>query len=68
MVKRANEKDVILALQALKNDQNLSLRAAARIYNVLHRTFARRRDGYTARLDTAANSRKLTDSEERAIV
>jgi hypothetical protein len=68
MAKRANEKDVILALQALKNDQNLSLRAAARIYNVSHRTLARRRDGRTARRDTAANSRKLTDSEERAIV
>ena len=68
MAKRTNESDVILALQALKNDQNLSLRAAAKIYNVSHRTLARRRDGKSARHDIPANSRKLTDLEERAIV
>lgn len=57
-----------LALQALINDQQLSIRAAARTYDVAERTVRRRRAGNRARSDTAANSRNLTDSEEEAIV
>lgn len=57
-----------LALQALKHDQQLSIRAAARVYDVAERTVRRRRAGHCARSDLAANSRNLTDSEEDTIV
>lgn len=64
----SNEKDVILAPQALRNDEKLSVRSAAKIYCMPERTLRRRRDGRPARCNTAANSRKLTDLEEQAIV
>ena len=59
---------MILALKALENDENLSLRAAAKIYNVHHTTLLRRRAGRPARRDSPTNSKKLTQSEEGAIV
>ena len=68
MASLSNEARIILALQALKNDHNLSLRAAAKIYSVSPATLMRRRDGKPARRDLPANSRKLTDLEEEAIV
>jgi hypothetical protein len=63
-----DEGRVILALQALQNDKNLSVSAAAKIYNVNRMTLARRRAGKPARCNTTPNSRKLTQSEEKAIV
>jgi hypothetical protein len=63
-----NESRVILALQALKNDNTLSLRAAAKTYNISAATLMRRHDGKPIRRDLPANSRRLTDSEEKAIV
>jgi hypothetical protein len=57
-----------LALGALRNDQNLSVRAAAKIYKVSHTTLTQRRAGRPARRDTLANSRKLTELEEETIV
>ncbi|KAL2016468.1 hypothetical protein VTK56DRAFT_3489 [Thermocarpiscus australiensis] len=62
------EARVILALEALENDENLSLRDAAKIYNVSRTTLTQRRKGRTARRDLPANSRRLTDLEEQAIV
>ncbi len=64
----SKEARVILALKALENDENLSLRAAAKIYNVHHTTLLQRRAGRPARGDTTPNSKKLTQSEEEAIV
>ena len=63
-----NESRVILALQALQRDKNLSIRSAAKIYNIPATTIRHRRDGRTARRDTRPNSTKLTESEEEAIV
>ena len=63
-----DEGRVILALQALQNDKNLSVSAAAKIYNVNRMTLTRRRAGKPARCDTTPNSKKLTQSEEEAIV
>ena len=68
MDKHSSEARVILALEAIKNDENLSLRAAAKIYQVSRTTLLRRRNGVTARRDSLANSRKLTNLEEEAIV
>jgi hypothetical protein len=62
------EARVNLAIEAIKNDENLSIRTAAKIYNVSHTTLIQRRSGRPSRRDIPANSRKLTDLEERAIV
>ena len=62
------EARVILALQALQNDTGLSLRAAAKLYNVLVSTLGYRRTGRAIRRDLPANSRNFTDLEERTIV
>ena len=64
----SKEARVILALEALENDENLSLREAAKIYNVSRMTLTRRRAGRPAQRDTTPKSRRLTDSEENAIV
>lgn len=61
------ESRVNLALEAIQNDDRLSIRAAAKIYNVADRTIRRRRVGKRARRDIPANSHKLTDLEERTI-
>ena len=68
MPSSSNEAHIILALQALQNDENLSERAAAKNYRVDRRTLGRRRAGRPARRDTTPKSRRLTDSEEKAIV
>ena len=62
------EARVILALEAIKKDDKLSVLTAVKIYKVSHITIRRRRDGRPTRRDTLANSRKLTDSEESAII
>jgi phage regulator Rha-like protein len=59
---------IILALRALENDQNLTSRAVAKIYEVPHTTLLRRRDGKKSRRDISANSRKLTNLEESVIL
>ena len=59
---------MILALEALRNDKNSKLEAVARLYNVPASTLCRRRAGRPARRDTIPNSRRLTDSEEKALV
>jgi hypothetical protein len=62
------EARIILALEALQNNEKLSLGAAAKIYNVDHTTLFHRRAGQPARHDTVPNSRKLTELEEQTIV
>ena len=68
MPSNSNEAHIILALQALQNDENLSERAAAKHYRVDRRTLGRRRARRPARRNTTPKSRWLTDSEEKAIV
>ncbi len=68
MSSASKEARVILALQALQNDIKLSLRAAAKLYNVLVSTFGYRRTGRAVRRDLLANLRKLTNLEEETIV
>lgn len=68
MPQSSNESRVILALEAIKNDKNLSVRAAAKIYDVPATTIRDRRDGRTARRDTRPNSTNLTESEEQSII
>ena len=68
MPSTSKEGQIILALQALQKDKNLSVRAAAEIYGVARKTLGRRRDGKPARCDTTPKSKKLTRSEEEAII
>jgi hypothetical protein len=62
------EARINLALEAIRNNRKFSLRAAAKIYNISRTTLTERRDGRAARRDISANSRKLTDLEESAII
>ena len=64
----SNEARINLALEALKNDYTLSLRAVAKIYSVSPATLMRRRNGRPTQRDILANLRKLTDLEECMIV
>jgi hypothetical protein len=64
----SKEARLILALKALENNENLSLREAAKIYDVSRTTLTQRRAGKPARRDIPANSRSLTDLEEQTIV
>ena len=68
MTSLSHESKVLLAIEALQKDPNLSLRAAAKIYEVLRTTLARRRACQSARRDTRPNSMNLTKSEEEAII
>lgn len=54
--------------EALQNNEELSLRATAKLYNVPESTLRSRRASKPARRDTTPNSRRLTDSEEKTIV
>ncbi len=62
------EGQIILALQALQNDKNLSVRAAAKIYRVTRKTLGRRHVGKPTRYDTTPKLKKLTKLEEEAII
>ena len=62
------EARVILALKAMKNSEKLSIRAAAKAYNVPFTTLRDRCTSRPTRRDTSPNSRKLTKLEEEAIV
>ena len=64
----SKEARLLLALEAIQNNTKLSIRAAAKLYNIPEATLRHRRAGRTARRDLPANSRRLTDSEEKAVV
>jgi hypothetical protein len=64
----SKEARLLLALEAIKQSENLSIRAVAKLYNVPEATIRHRRKGRAARRDVLANSRKLTDLEEKSIV
>ena len=68
MPQKVDERNIILALQVMQNDPKLSARAAGKIYTVSHEKLSRRRRGMQPRRDIPANSRKLTDLEESALV
>ncbi|KAJ8111140.1 hypothetical protein OPT61_g6192 [Boeremia exigua] len=59
------EAQIQLALQALKQDANLSQRRAAAIYNVPQATLSNRSTGRPSRADTMPNSRGLDNNKEK---
>jgi len=68
MLSTSKEARVILALEAIENNPKLSIRAAAKLYNILASTLCRRRSSQPIRYNILANSRNLTDLEEQTIV
>lgn len=64
----SKEAQIQLALQALKQDANLSKRRAAAIYRVPQSTLSTRRIRRPSRADTIANSRALDKNEEQVVV
>ncbi len=68
MSAKQKEAQLMLAIEAIKQDPKLSLRKAAKIYRVDHTTLIRRRGGKPARINTIPNSRNLTELEEEIIV
>jgi hypothetical protein len=63
-----SERQILLALQALRNNPKLSLRGAARLYQVNYWALRRRQNGIQSRRDWIPKSRKLSDLEEQIIV
>ena len=68
MASISNECQLNLALQAIRKDPKLSIRAAAKLYRVDHVTLSRRLKGTLSRSDSMPKSRKLTSLEEETIV
>jgi hypothetical protein len=58
---------ILLAIQAIKKQEKLSIREAARIYEIPRATLQTRLNGVKNRVDTRANSHKLTKSEEETL-
>ena len=67
MGRSLNKGQLLLAIDAIRKDPNLSMRSIAAIYNVPRTTLRYRKAGMLSRRDIPANSRKLTDSEESVI-
>jgi hypothetical protein len=68
MESTSTEGRILLALQSIKPQGNLSVRQAAKAYNVSRTTLQYRRVGRPSRRDITPNSTKLTPLEEEAIV
>src|SRR4029434_7838278 len=63
-----SERQILLALQALQNNPKLSLRGAARLYQVSYCALRRRHNGIQSRRDWIPKSRRLSNLEEQIIV
>ena len=64
----SKEERIKLALQALKKPQELSVRRAAVVYNVLRATLQRRRAGTQSTCNTYPKLLALTKAEEQTLV
>ncbi|KAJ6436862.1 Glycerate kinase [Purpureocillium lavendulum] len=64
----AKESQLNLAIQAMKNDPDLTAKRAAEIYNVPRTTLRRRQKGTLSRRESPPNSATLTELEEKTIV
>lgn len=62
------ESYVISAVQAIQNDPTLSIRTAAKVYEVILATLSRRLKGRAFRRNIMPNSRKLMELEEKKII
>jgi hypothetical protein len=64
----SNESQLLLAIEAIRKNPKLSLRAAAAIYQVPKTTLRARKAGQPSRRDIPPNLRKLTNSEESTLI
>ena len=64
----SKERRIILALEAIKNNKNLSSSMAAQIYEIPQSTLYYRMNGRASRDDSRNGRQKLTKSEEDAII
>ena len=64
----SRERQIQLALQALKQDANLSLQRAAAIFNVVPLILGWQRDGQTSKADCRSKLINLTKLEEEVVV
>ena len=63
-----NEGYITLAIQAFEKDASLSMRGAAKLYDVPRTTVRRRRARTISRRDYTSLTKKITQSEESAII
>src|SRR5205823_10078038 len=68
MASTSKEARIVLAIQAIQSNAQLSMRSAAKIYDIPESTLRDRLRGRPARRDSKPNSRKLTESEEEALI
>ena len=68
MESSSNESRLILALKALKNNHNLSVWAAAIIYNIPRTTLRDRRAGCNSRRNIIPPLKNMTETEEQVIL
>ncbi|EDN99218.1 hypothetical protein SS1G_14078 [Sclerotinia sclerotiorum 1980 UF-70] len=68
MVSTLNERDIVMAMEAMAKDKNLSLRKAAKIYNITHTTLIRRMKGITPASEYRQKQHKITKIEEEVII
>jgi hypothetical protein len=59
---------IILAISTLNKQEISSIHEAARIFNISHATLCHQINRTTSRLETRANSYKLTQNEEESLV
>lgn len=58
---------ILLAIQAIKKQEIISIREAACLFTIPEATLRRRLRGITSRAKTRANSHKLTEIEEESL-
>ena len=68
MASPSKEIRILLALEALKDPKEPSIRSIAKIYNIDQSTLYRRQHGQPARRDILPKVRKLTELEEEVLV
>jgi hypothetical protein len=64
----SKERQLQLAIEAIKRDATLTQRRAAKLYNVPQKSISNRRAGKMYRRDRAPNLRRLLDTEEEVLV
>jgi hypothetical protein len=68
MATLCKESQIILAIEALRKDKNLSRRKAAAIYNVPEATLHYRMNGRTPKPESRPAAHRLTITEDEAVV
>jgi hypothetical protein len=68
MQAQSKEARIIIAINSIRSSRKLSIRAAAKIYNVPYTTLADRMKGRTPKTDYRPVARSLTEIEEDVIV